>query len=554
MNEFSSLGLPQTLVNAVDALGFTEPTDIQREVIPKLLNDTDRDLIGLAQTGTGKTAAFGLPLLSLVDADLPQLQALILSPTRELCLQITRELQSFNKGTAPVKITPVYGGADISKQIRAVKRATQIIVATPGRLRDLIRRKAADLSNLRYLVLDEADEMLNMGFKEELDDILTNTPAEKTTWLFSATMPPEVRRIASEYMEKPFEVSIGEKNTSNADIDHQYVITRPRDRYAVLRRFLDFDPNIYGLVFTRTRRDARELADQLSRDGYNADALHGDLNQSQRDRVMDLFRRKRLRILVATDVAARGIDVTGITHVFHFNIPDDLSFYTHRSGRTGRAGNTGISLVLMHPNDHRILKRLEKIIKTQFTLAHIPTGKEICEQRLYANLQRLVETEINPDVEEFMPKVRAQLGELDHETLLKKIATASFNRFLRIYRDAPDLNPGANKKKRSLKNAKRLFINVGTMDLPDKGAFLQAVCGATNVPGSAIGKIEMNRQHTFFDVDEAYVTKVANQLNGTFMDGRAIRVNRDAGEVKPDFKKKKKKFKKSFKPRHKRKR
>ena len=348
MNEFSILGLSKPLIDAIEELGFIQPTPIQSKAIPELLQN-DTDLVGLAQTGTGKTAAFGLPLVELVETSERHTQALILAPTRELCLQIANELKQFGKHFPLLKIVEVYGGADIGRQIREVKKGAQIIVATPGRLRDMINRRAVNLNQVEYVVLDEADEMLNMGFKQEIDDILDNTPEDKLTWLFSATMPEDVRRISLNYMSNPLELNVGSKNTANDDIDHQYVVTRPSERYEVLRRYLDFDSEIFALVFCRTRGDSKELADQLARDGYNADALHGDLNQAQRDRVMDGFRTGRLRVLIATDVAARGIDVNDITHVFHFNIPEDRAFYTHRSCRTGRAGKKGISLVLCHP-------------------------------------------------------------------------------------------------------------------------------------------------------------------------------------------------------------
>ena len=336
MNEFLALGLSQPVVDAIETLGYESPTPIQSQAIPQLLNN-DTDFIGVAQTGTGKTAAFGLPLIEMVDPSLPVTQALILAPTRELCLQLSRELGQFAQFRKGLRILPVYGGADIGKQIRELKKGIQIVAATPGRLRDLMRRRAVDISKIQYIVLDEADEMLNMGFKEEIDEILQATPESRLTWLFSATMPEEVRRISNQYMVKPFELSVGKPNAGNEDIDHQYVTVRPKDRYETLRRFLDYDSDVYGLVFCRTRRDAGELAEQLSRDGYRTDALHGDLSQAQRDRVMEGFRSRHIRILVATDVAARGIDVDNITHVFHHNIPEDLNFYTHRSGRIGRA-------------------------------------------------------------------------------------------------------------------------------------------------------------------------------------------------------------------------
>jgi len=525
MNEFEKLGLSTELVTAIAKMGFETPTPIQQQSIPRLLQG-DTDLVGLAQTGTGKTAAFGLPLIDLVDLNQKHVQALILAPTRELCLQITKELLNFATEHKGIKITSVYGGVDIGKQIREIKRGVHIIAATPGRLRDLIRRNVADLTQVRYLVLDEADEMLNMGFKEEIDDILTHTPEEKKTWLFSATMPAEVRRIARSYMTDPFEVSVGHKNTSNLDIEHQYVFVRSSVRYEALLRFLDFDADIFGLVFTRTRRDAKDLADKLSRDGYNADALHGDMNQQQRDRVMEKFRQKRIQILAATDVAARGIDVNEITHVFHYNIPEDVSFYTHRSGRTGRAGNKGVSLVLAHPKDKGQLRNIERKVKIDFKLAHIPDGEEIVKQRLISRLRKFKETEISPKVAELMPIIEEEMAELSKEELIQIMATVSFKRLLKTYSNADDLNNiKGQKRTRSEGRFVKLFINIGRMDIDRKGDLIEIINYHSKVPGSAIGKIRLERRHSFFDVEEDIAKTIVKSFKDTNMDGRAIRVN-----------------------------
>jgi ATP-dependent RNA helicase DeaD len=531
MSDFATLGLSQQVLDAIEEIGFVEPTPIQTKAIPRLL-ENDTDLVGLAQTGTGKTAAFGLPLIDLVDVNERQTQALVLAPTRELCLQISKELKLFAAKKKALKIVEVYGGTDIGKQIREIKRGAHIIVATPGRLRDLIRRKVVNITAIDFVVLDEADEMLNMGFKEEIDDILKNTPEEKLTWLFSATMPPEVRRISREYMLDPFEITVGTRNTSNADIEHQYVMVRGSERYLALRRFLDFDADTFGLVFTRTRKDARDVAEKLAKDGYNADALHGDLNQHQRDRVMDRFRSKRLQVLVATDVAARGIDVSDITHVFHYNIPDDKSFYTHRAGRTGRAGSKGISLVLAHPKDMGLLRQLSRIIKVDFKLAHIPTGKEICEKRLMSHMRLVKEVPVLDDIEDFLPKIQEELEDLSKEDLIKHIASLSFSRYFKAYRHAPDLNPrpgGASMRekprKKSREDFRRLFINIGSMDVEGKGGFLAFVCGHTHISGSAIGRIDMNRKFTFFDVESDLADDVLAQFQNSEFEGRRLRVN-----------------------------
>ncbi|MFK7979979.1 MAG: DEAD/DEAH box helicase [Saprospiraceae bacterium] len=556
MSDFASLGLTQPLVDAIGKLGFVTPTAIQEQAIPILLED-EADMIGLAQTGTGKTAAFGLPLIDLVDEKEKYTQALVLAPTRELCLQIAKELEQFGRHIRALKILAVYGGTDIYQQIKTLRKGVQIVVATPGRLRDLIKRKAINIEEIEYVVLDEADEMLNMGFKEEIDEILENTPDDKLTWLFSATMPREVRRISSNYMSDPVEIKVGHANSSNQDIDHQYVTVYPSDRYEVLRRFLDFNESCFGLVFTRTRRDAREVADMLGRDGYRADALHGDLTQAQRDRVMARFRDRRLQILVATDVAARGIDVNDITHVFHYNIPEDISFYTHRSGRTGRAGNKGISLVLAHPRDVSILRRLERTIKVKFSSVQIPTGPEICEQRLLKHVDSIKEAEINEQVAELLPKLIEQLGEeLTKEELIAKVATISFARFLKTYSKARDLNMresrdgggrgrgrdgggrgrgrdgggGRGRDGYAAGNGRRarrqrLFINIGSMDVGGKGPFINMICKEARISGESIGRIDMQEKFTFFEVEENAAEQVISELKDADFEGRTLRVN-----------------------------
>ena len=576
MSEFSKLGLSQPLVQSISELGFEKPTPIQEQAIPRLLlNDTD--LVGLAQTGTGKTAAFGLPMLDIVEPSFDYIQALVLAPTRELCLQISKDLKSYASHMKKLKIVAVYGGTDIGRQIRDIRRGAHIIAATPGRLRDMINRKVINLDKTEIVVLDEADEMLNMGFKEEIDEILLNTPEEKNTWLFSATMPKDVRRIAKNYMENPLEISIGDKNTSNQDITHQYIFIRPNQRYEALLRFLDYDADIFGLVFTRTRRDSSMLAEQLSKDGYNADALHGDLNQGQRDRVMDKFRRKRLQVLVATDVAARGIDVQDITHVFHYNIPDDISFYTHRAGRTGRAGKKGISLVLAHPNDMGLIRLLERRVRIRFEKAHIPNGEEIVKQRLVTRLRKFKATEIGEDVEELTPILMEELEDLSREELIKIMAAVTFKRLLKTYKNAADLNKATQRRTRISSNSydrrdrgrgrdrdrdrgdrssrrssaggkmRRLFINIGGIDIDRKGDLIEIIAKHSKVPSSAIGKVNMDRRHSFFDVDESYVHQIIEEFKDTKMEGRAIRVNQEGqgksksgNGHKKDFKKWKK--------------
>lgn len=537
---FAELGLLEPLQRAVADMGFEYPTVIQARAIPVLLEGADTDLVGLAQTGTGKTAAFGLPALHRLHVHTRVPQVLVLAPTRELCLQITVELGNFAKYMREVDVAPVYGGADIVKQIKQIRRGVQVVVATPGRLRDLIRRRAVDLQHVRYLVLDEADEMLNMGFKEEIDDILQSIPDEAHTWLFSATMPADVRRIAAEYMSDPVEVQSGERNSANADISHRFVITRPRERFGVLRRFLDFDPDMYGLVFVRTRRDAKEVAENLAGEGYDVDALHGDLSQAQRDNVMGRFRARRLQVLVATDVAARGIDVTGITHVFHLNLPDDLSFYTHRSGRTGRAGAEGISLALVHPKDTRKLRQIERIIKARFEETTIPGGEEIIARRLMSNMERLKAVEVADGLDAYLPAIEEALEGLTREDLIKRVASRSFDKLFNDYRFAPDLNDrrGRDVAKRSDRdreprrerggdeNMDRLFINVGAMDVGGrKGNFLAMLCDAAGITSRDVGRITLNKTHSFFDVDRSVSRQTVERLSELHFDGRPVRIN-----------------------------
>lgn len=538
---FKELGLIEPLQRAVADMGFEYPTVIQAEAIPILL-ESNTDLVGLAQTGTGKTAAFGLPALNRIHVRTRVPQVLILAPTRELCLQITVEMVSFSKHMPEVSIASVYGGADIIRQIKQIRQGVQIVVATPGRLRDLIRRRAIDLQHVEYLILDEADEMLNMGFKEEIDDILTSIPDEAKTWLFSATMPAEVRRIASEYMTNPAEVQSGERNSSNADISHRYVITRPSERFPVLRRFLDYDPDMYGLIFVRTRMDANEFSEKLASEGYSVDALHGDLSQSQRDNVMASFRNKRLQVLVATDVAARGIDVTGITHVFHLNLPDDLSFYTHRAGRTGRAGAEGVSIALVHPKDTGKLRSIERQIKTRFQEVTIPSGNDIIQRRLLSDMRRLRAVRVTEGLDEYLPEIEEALDGLDREAIIKLLASRTFEKLFNDYRFAPDLNDkrgrdsakrgerddrdSSKKERGNDENMERLFINVGGADVGGrKGNLLAMLCDASGITGRDIGRITMNQTSTFFDVDKSVAQQVIAKLGELHFDGRPVRIN-----------------------------
>jgi ATP-dependent RNA helicase DeaD len=436
---FQELGLSENILSAITEIGFVEPTPIQQQAIPHLLPDPS-DLIGLASTGTGKTAAFGLPLVHFVDPANKSTQGLIICPTRELCIQIARDLETYSKNIKGLNVVSVYGGTDIQKQIRQIDRGAQIIVATPGRLVDLINRRKINLSEIDTVILDEADEMLNMGFKEDIDSILIKTPKDKCVWLFSATMPKEVARIAKTYMTDPFEITVGGKNEGNKNIEHHAYVVKDRDRYAALKRLLDFNPDIYGLVFCRTRRDTAEVADKLMADGYSAEPLHGDLSQQQRDRVMGKFRSKALQILVATDVAARGIDVDDITHVIHYKLPEEVENYTHRSGRTARAGKKGISVAITGSREGRKLTTIEKIINTSFIHQKLPSPDDICEKQLLNLADKMSSVEVDKEgIQKYMPIVMEKFEDFTKEELVEKFVSAEFNKFLNYYSKSRNL-------------------------------------------------------------------------------------------------------------------
>jgi ATP-dependent RNA helicase DeaD len=531
MKSFESLGLSRGLVESVLQIGFEIPTPIQEKAIPVLLKG-NRDFVGLAQTGTGKTAAFGLPLLELVDDNSRNTQALVLAPTRELGLQITSDLENFSEKFKKFNIVAVYGGSSISEQIRKVKKGAQIIVATPGRLIDLIDRKAINLGSIQYVVLDEADEMLNMGFKEDLDKILSFTPDEKNTWLFSATMPREVKAIMKNYMSDPFELTVGEQNVGNVNIEHTYVLVQEKDKYPALKRILDYNPEIFGLIFCRTRIDTQRIAEMLMKDGYNADALHGDLTQQQRDRVMMKFRQRSLQILVATDVAARGIDVEDITHVIHMNIPDEMEFYTHRSGRTARAGKKGISIAMISKRELGRVRQLEKTLKSSFKRMTVPTGPEVCQKQLLALMHKVREVKVNEaEIGEFLPAVYEELKDVTKPELIKRFASIEFNRFLDYYRNAPDLNQDERRSigsssdgDRGSISGSRFFINLGKMDGLEKGDLLAFIDEACSVDGRNIGRIELKGAYSFFEVEKDKVDAILNGFKGVDYKGRQVRV------------------------------
>jgi ATP-dependent RNA helicase DeaD len=542
MKNFQALGLSAGLAEAVQLIGFETPTPIQQKAIPLLLTGT-RDFIGLAQTGTGKTAAFGLPLLELVDENSSATQALVLAPTRELGLQIVSDLENFSENFKKLNIVAIYGGASISEQIRKVKRGAQIVVATPGRLIDMLGRKAINLSTIQYVVLDEADEMLNMGFKEDIDEILSKTPDSKITWLFSATMPKEVRAIANNYMTEPLELTVGDKNTGNANIEHQYVVVHDRDKYSALKRLLDFHPDIFGLIFCRTRIDTQRVAEMLMKDGYNADSLHGDLNQAQRDKVMMKFRNRSVQILVATDVAARGIDVDSITHVIHMNIPDEMEFYTHRSGRTARAGKKGISIALVNSKEIGKIRQIEKAVKTTFTRIPVPSGAEVCQKQLLALMKKVHDVKVNEsEIEAFLPSVYEELKDLTKNELIKRFASIEFNRFLDYYRNAPDLNVNASTADRGAERystGDRFFINLGKMDNLEKADLLEMLDDCCSVGKKYIGKIDIKGAYSFFEVDKEKSGAIIPGLQGVEFEGRQVRVELTEGRRESSSKKSK---------------
>lgn len=528
MQSFETLGLSREVVAAITKLGFETPTPVQQQAIPVLL-EGHRDVVALAQTGTGKTAAFGLPLVELADESDRGTQALVLAPTRELCLQITSDLHNFSRNVKELNIVAVYGGASISEQIRKVKKGTQIVVATPGRLMDMLSRKVVDLANIRFVILDEADEMLNMGFKDDIDHILSHTPDEKNVWLFSATMPSEVRRIASTYMDDPVELTVGEKNQGNRNIEHQYMVVPDKDRYSALKRIVDYNLEIFAVIFCRTKVDTQRVAERLIRDGYNADSLHGDLTQQQRDRVMSAFRNKTLQLLVATDVAARGIDVSNITHVIHMNLPDEIEFYTHRSGRTARAGKTGISIALIGRNESGKIRQIEKAIRVKFERKLIPTGEEVCQKRVLHIVHRLREVRlIEHEIAGFLPAVYEELKDLDRDEIIRRFTSLEFNHFLDYYRDAPDLNLAGHSEGRETGSryvtGDRLFINLGKMDGLDAAKLLALVCDRASISRNKVGKIDLKGAYSFFEVEKDATEAVREHLHGFDYKGRIVRI------------------------------
>ena len=574
---FSEIGINDQLVKAVTELGYTHATEIQERSIPVLISGT-KDFIGLAQTGTGKTAAFGLPLLQLIKTADKFPQALVVCPTRELCMQIVNEMNLFKKHISGLQVLAVYGGTSIGMQIKDLKRGVQVVVATPGRLIDLIERKAINLEKIQYVVLDEADEMLNMGFQDDIEFILKNTPNRESIWLFSATMPAEIRKVSKRYMKEPVEVTIGKVNATNKSIDHQYYLTSAQHRYETLKRIIDFNPGIYGIIFTRTKADAQEVAQRLTREGYDIDAIHGDLTQQQRDRVMGQFRDKSLQLLIATDVAARGIDVKGITHVINFELPDDVEVYTHRSGRTGRAGSQGICISIVHARESYRLRQIENINKCTFHKLDIPSGKDVCRKQFFHVMDKLMSTDVSHgDYETYVPMLAEKFADMTKEEILKRVAALEFNRFLSYYENAQDLNirtadkgrrepmqqqdrnrdrgrqefggadrgrtrsndrgmersssdrsssdRGSRGAERGASGYTRLFVNLGTKDGFYKASFLQFILDMSDLRKEALGKIDMRDMNSWVEIESGAAKQMINAVDGKNYKGRRIRMN-----------------------------
>ena len=549
MKTFEELGVSSDIRKAIEEMGYESPMPVQEEVIPYLLGNGN-DVVALAQTGTGKTAAFGLPLIQKIDVTRRIPQALILCPTRELCLQIAGDLTDYSKYITDLKILPVYGGSSIESQIRSLKQGVHIIVATPGRLIDLIERKVANLATIRDVVMDEADEMLNMGFTDSINAILEKVPEDRNTLMFSATMSPEISRIAKTYLHNAKEITIGIKNEGSKNVNHIAYIIHAKDKYLALKRVVDYYPQIYGIIFCRTRKETQEIADKLIQDGYNADSLHGELSQAQRDLVMQKFRQRHLQLLVATDVAARGLDVNDLTHVINYGLPDDTESYTHRSGRTGRAGKTGISIAIINLREKGKMREIERIIKKQFTIGTLPTGKEICEQQLIKVIDDIEKVKVNEEeIETFLPGIYRKFEWLSKEDLIKRVVSMEFNRFLEYYKNAPEIEQpkngdkkgepkerkerGTDKEKVSRKAEKgytRLFLNMGKSDGFYANQIIELINRNLKKERIQIGRIDLMQNFSFFEIAEAQAPMVIKALNKVVLNGGRKVIVEVAGE------------------------
>ena len=544
MKTFEELGVSPEIRKAIEEMGYENPMPVQEEVIPYLLGENN-DVVALAQTGTGKTAAFGLPLLQQIDVKNRVPQSLILCPTRELCLQIAGDLNDYSKYIDGLKVLPVYGGSSIDSQIRSLKRGVHIIVATPGRLLDLMERKTVSLSTVHNIVMDEADEMLNMGFTDSINAILADVPKERNTLLFSATMSPEIARISKNYLQNAKEITIGRKNESTSNVKHVAYTVQAKDKYAALKRIVDYYPQIYGIIFCRTRKETQEIADKLMQEGYNADSLHGELSQAQRDAVMQKFRIRNLQLLVATDVAARGLDVDDLTHVINYGLPDDTESYTHRSGRTGRAGKTGTSIAIINLRDKGKLREIERIIGKKFIAGEMPTGKQICEKQLIKVIDELEKVKVNEEeITDFMPEIYRKLEWLSKEDLIKRMVSHEFNRFLDYYRDREEIETPTDSRERNTRDSRergsrkaapgftRLFINLGKMDsfFPSE---LISLLNSNTRGRIELGRIDLMKNFSFFEVEEKEAQNVVKALNRANWNGRKVSVEvagEEAGE------------------------
>ena len=534
MNKFEQLGLSESLLKAILDLGFENPTEVQEKAIPLLL-EKDTDMVALAQTGTGKTAAFGFPVIQKIDANNRNTQALILSPTRELCLQITNEIKNYSKYEKGINVVAIYGGASITDQAREIKRGAQIIVATPGRMQDMINRGLVNISQIDYCILDEADEMLNMGFYEDIVNILSTTPDEKNTWLFSATMPAEVARIGKQFMKDPIEITVGAKNSGSATVSHEFYLVNARDRYEALKRLADANPDIFSVVFCRTKRDTQAVAEKLVEDGYSAAALHGDLSQAQRDGVMKSFRGRQIQMLVATDVAARGIDVDNITHVVNYQLPDEIETYTHRSGRTGRAGKLGTSIVIVTKSELRKISSIERIIKQKFEEKTVPSGIEICETQLLHLANKIKDVEVDHEIDNYLPAINSVLEDLSKEELIKKMVSVEFNRFINYYKKTRDIsNQSSGSDRRDDRDgaprennnggATRYFVNIGSRDNFDWMSLKDYLKETLDLGRDDVFKVDVKEGFSFFNTDPEHTDKVMEVLNNVQLEGRRINV------------------------------
>lgn len=549
MNSFEELGLDIKILSAIKELDFVNPMPIQEKIIPMMLQDEPRDIIALAQTGTGKTAAFGLPIIHKTDTNLKQVQYLIIAPTRELCLQIADDLKDYASQNKGIKIAAIFGGSSMDLQIRKIKQGAQIISATPGRLNDLINRGEVNLSNVKAVILDEADEMLNMGFREELEAILETTPKNRNTFLFSATMPNPLLSIANRYMKNPVEVTIGRKNSGAENVEHISYLVHARDKYLALKRIVDYHPNVYGIVFCRTRQETKDVSEKLMNDGYDADALHGDLSQSQREAVLNKFRTKHLSILVATDVAARGLDVDSLTHIINYDLPDELEIYTHRSGRTGRAGKSGTSIVIANLKEKYKLSAIEKQLGKKFTVLPIPSGREICEKQLFHLIDKVEKVEVDTvEVEPFLPKIYEKLEWMDRNDLIQKFVSIEFNRFLEYYKNMSDLNSPNEAKFKDRErtsrsgrsgNYTRYFLNLGVTDGLKPTQLIGMINDFTGMRDIEIGEIEILKNFSFFEADSKFQDEIMQGFKGQKLKKRDINIEvaekRRGGGGKPKF-------------------